>query len=111
MVEAGTYEVGALNEQVWKSRVAAGDVDLGKVEVIWRTPAYYDYHWVINPKVEERYGADFVERVQAALLKLDVNVTEQKEILNLFGATKFIPTENANYVQIEAVGRKIGKIK
>ena len=111
LVEAGTYEVGALNEQVWKSRVAAGDVDLSKVEVIWRTPAYYDYHWVINPKVKERYGDDFVERVQAALLKLDANVPEQKEILDLFGSTKFIPTENANYTQIEAVGRKIGKIK
>ncbi|NEQ67860.1 MAG: putative selenate ABC transporter substrate-binding protein [Symploca sp. SIO2D2] len=111
LVEAGTYEVGALNEQVWKSRVAAGDVDLEKVDVIWRTPAYYDYHWVINPIVKERYGDDFVEQVQAALFKLDPNVPEQKEILDLFGATKFIATENANYAEIEAVGRKIGKIK
>jgi len=111
LVEAGTYEVGALNEQVWKSRVAAGDVDLEKVDVIWRTPAYYDYHWVINPIVKERYGDDFVERVQAALFKLDPNVPEHKEILDLFGATKFIATENANYAEIEAVGRKIGKIK
>ncbi|NER23412.1 MAG: putative selenate ABC transporter substrate-binding protein [Symploca sp. SIO1C2] len=111
LVEAGTYEVGALNEQVWKSRVAAGDVDLEKVDVIWRTPAYYDYHWVINPIVKERYGDDFVEQVQAALFKLDPNVPEHKEILDLFGATKFIATENANYAEIEAVGRKIGKIK
>ncbi|NEP62170.1 MAG: putative selenate ABC transporter substrate-binding protein [Symploca sp. SIO2G7] len=111
LVEAGTYEAGALNEQVWQSRAAAGDVDLEKVEVIWRTPAYYDYHWVINPNVKERYGADFVERVQAALFKLDPNVPEHKEILDLFGATKFITTENANYAEIEAVGRKIGKIR
>ncbi|NEO39796.1 MAG: putative selenate ABC transporter substrate-binding protein [Moorea sp. SIOASIH] len=111
LVEAGSYKVGALNEQVWKSRVAAGNVDLKKVELIWRTPAYYDYHWVINPKVKERYGDDFVERVQAALLKLDPNVPEQKEILDLFGATKFISTKNDNYAQIEAIGRKIGKIK
>ncbi|NEO08982.1 putative selenate ABC transporter substrate-binding protein [Moorena sp. SIO3I8] len=85
LVEAGSYKVGALNEQVWKSRVAAGNVDLKKVELIWRTPAYYDYHWVINPKVKERYGDDFVERVQAALLKLDPNVPEQKEM----GASRF----------------------
>ncbi len=111
LVEAGSYKVGALNEQVWKSRVAAGNVDLKKVELIWRTPAYYDYHWVINPKVKERYGDDFVERVQAALLKLDPNVPEQKEILDLFGATKFISTKNDNYSEIEAIGRKIGKIK
>ena len=111
LVEAGTYQVGVLNEQVWKSRLESGEVNQSKVEVIWQTPAYYDYHWVINPSVKKRYGSDFVQQVQNALLKLDPNVPEHKEILDLFGATKFIPTENANYSQIEAVGRKIGKIK
>lgn len=111
LVEAGSYELGALNEQVWQSRVDSGEVNLDKVEVIWRTPAYYDYHWVINPSVKERYGDDFSEKVQAALLKLDPKVAEQKEILELFGAAKFIPTQNSNYAQIEEVGRKIGKIK
>lgn len=111
LVEAGTYEVGVLNKQVWDSRTAAGEVDLNKVEVIWETPAYYDYHWVINPQVKERYGADFAEKVQAALLKLDPSVPEQQEILELFGANKFIPTENSNYTQIEEIGRQIGKIQ
>ncbi|NET06449.1 MAG: putative selenate ABC transporter substrate-binding protein [Symploca sp. SIO2B6] len=111
LVEAGSYEVGVLNEQVWQSRVDSGEVNLDKVEVIWRTPAYYDYHWVIHPNVKERYGADFTEKVQTILLKLDPKVAEQKEILELFGAAKFIPTENSNYAQIEEVGRKIGKIK
>ncbi|RME69963.1 MAG: putative selenate ABC transporter substrate-binding protein [Chloroflexi bacterium] len=111
LVEAGSYEAGVLNEQVWLSRVEAGQVDLNKVQVIWRTPPYYDYHWVIRPDVKEHYGPDFVERVQAAFFKLDPNVPAHKEILDLFGAQKFIPTENANYAEIEAVGREIGKIK
>ncbi len=111
LVEAGTYEAGALNEQVWKSRVEAGEVNLDKVEVIWRTPAYYDYHWVINPAVTERYGNDFGMKVQQALLNLDPNVAEHQEILDLFGAQKFIATENENYAQIEAIGKEIGKIK
>ena len=111
LVEAGTYEAGALNEQVWLSRVKEGKVNLDKVEVIWQTPAYYDYHWVINPQVRDRYGADFVERVRAALLKLDERVPEHQEILALFGAKKFIPTTNSNYVQIESIGRASGKIK
>jgi len=59
LVEAGTYEVGALNEKVWQKRVNAKEVDLNKVEVLWRTPAYYDYHWVLNPQVKQRYGEDF----------------------------------------------------
>ena len=111
LVEAGTYEIGVLNEQVWKDRVKQGNIDLNKVQVIWQTPAYYDYHWVINSQVKERYGDDFVKQVQTALLKLDVNVAEQKEILDLFGAVKFIPTTNDNYAEIEEIGRKIGKIK
>ena len=111
LVESGTYEAGALNEQVWQSRIEDGTVDLEKVQVIWRSPAYYDYHWVINPKVQERYGDDFLPKVQQAFLKLDPNVPEHKEILDLFGAAKFIPTQNENYANIEAVGREVGKIK
>ena len=111
LVEAGTYEVGVLNKQVWESRVEAGEVDLEKVQVIWETPAYYDYHWVINPQVEEKYGDDFVEKVQAALLKLDPNDPDHQEILELFGASQFISTENSNYSQIEEIGREIGKIQ
>jgi phosphonate transport system substrate-binding protein len=111
LVEAGTYEVGALNEKVWQKRVNAKEVDLNKVEVLWRTPAYYDYHWVLNPQVKQRYGEDFGKKVQNALFKLDPKVPEQKEILDLLQAEKFIPTKNENYTQIEKIGREIGKIK
>ena len=111
LVEAGTYNAGALNEQVWLSRVEAGDVDLNKVQLIWRTPPYHDYHWVIRPDVTERYGNDFPEKVTRAFLKLSADDPEQQEILDLFSAEKFIATENGNYVEIEAVGRGIGKIQ
>ncbi|MBE9078890.1 putative selenate ABC transporter substrate-binding protein [Romeria aff. gracilis LEGE 07310] len=111
LVEAGTYDAGALNEQVWLSRLEAGEVDQSRVKEIWRTPAYYDYHWVVNPAVEAEYGEGFTEKIQAALLQLDPSDPEQAEILSLFGAEKFIETENQNYEQIEAIGREIGKIK
>lgn len=111
LVEAGSYDVGAVNEKIWLKRVAAKEVDLNKVAVIWRSPAYYDYHWLINPQVNQRYGKDFTNKVQTALLKLDPKVPEQKEILDLLDANKFIATQNSNYAQIEKVGREIGKIK
>lgn len=111
LVEAGTYDAGAVNKKVWQKRVATKEVDLNKVEVLWETPTYYDYHWVINPEVKKRYGEDFVKKVQNAFLKLDPKVPEQKEILDLLEAQKFIPTQNSNYAQIEAIGKQIGKIK
>ena len=90
LVEAGSYEAGALNEQVWLDRVAEGEVDESKVQAIWQTPAYYDYHWVVNSdKLNERYGDGFTDKIQAALLKLDASNPEQAEILDLFGAEKF----------------------
>ena len=111
LVEAGSFDAGALNEQVWLDRVAAGEVDESKVKEIWQTPAYYDYHWVVNSdKLNKQYGEGFTDKIQAALLKLDASNPEQAEILELFGAKKFIETKNDNYAQIEAVGREIGKI-
>ncbi|WP_071776918.1 putative selenate ABC transporter substrate-binding protein [Synechococcus sp. PCC 7335] len=112
LVEAGTYDIGALNEQVWLDRLTAGEVDQSKVQAIWQTPAYYDYHWVVNNKaVDKKFGEGFTRNIQTALLKLDKNDPDQAAILELFGADKFIETENENYAQIEAVGREIGKIQ
>lgn len=110
LVEAGSYEAGVVNEQVWLSHVESSEVDLDKVQVIWRTPAFYDYHWVIRPDVVERYGEDFIERVTQAFTQLDNNNPEHQEILDLFSAEKFIVTENGNYIEIETIGREIGKI-
>lgn len=110
LVEAGTFDAGVLNEQVWKSRLQEGKVDLAKVKEIYVTPAYHDYHWVLHPDVAREYGSDFPARVKAAFMKLDAGVPEQKEILDLFGATKFIETSNENYAQIEQVGRDTGLI-
>lgn len=110
LVESGSYEAGALNESVWDKRVEAGEVDLDQVQLLWRTPPYHDYHWVARPDLAERYGEDFLDKITQAFLKLDPNNPEQKEILDLFGAGKFIPTSNDNYTQIEVVGRQIGKI-
>ena len=111
LVDAGSFDAGVLNEQVWKARVADGKVNPDNVYVIWRTPQYFDYHWVIRPDVTQTYGDDIIKRVTDALLKLDPSVPDQKEILDLYGAKKFITTTNDNYSQIEQVGRQLGLIK
>ena len=110
LVESGTFEAGVLNEQVWSSRTEAGEVDLDRVTAIFRTPPYHDYHWVIRPDVAERFGDDFVSRVQAAFLELDPADPGGGQILDLFGALEFIETEDANYTQIEEVARSLGLI-
>ena len=46
VVTAGSFEVGALNSQVWDARVEEGAVDTSEVIEIFRTPTFFDYHWV-----------------------------------------------------------------
>ncbi len=106
LVEAGTFEAGALNSQVWKARVEAGEVDLDRVQLIFETPPYYDYHWVARPEL----GGDLQQRIVDALKKLDPADADQAAILDFFGAGAFIETDCSNYASIESVAREIGKI-
>jgi phosphonate transport system substrate-binding protein len=111
LVAAGSYDAGALNEQVWKKRSAAGGEDIERVHVIYTTPPYFDYHWVLQPEAAKRLGGDaFVKKLQAAFFKLDPKVPAQAEILDLFGAKKFISTKDENYRRIEQIGRETNLI-
>lgn len=111
LVQSGQYNAGALNSQVWDSRVKDGTVNPSKVVALWKTPTFFDYHWVIRPDVAPRYGKDFVQQVQNAFFSLDSSDPQQAKILAGFGAQKFIATKNENYAAIEAVGRQIGEIR
>lgn len=111
LVESGTFDAGVANAQVWRSRVEEGRVDTTRVRVIWRTPPYHDYHWVVRPGLDERFGPGFSDRVREALMALDGDDPREREILDLFGADRFVATADSNYDRIEAVGREIGKIR
>ena len=111
VVSAGTFDVGALNSQVWDDRVADGTVDTSNVVEIFRTPTYYDYHWVAQPDLDERLGDGFTDDFVAALMALDPADPDDAAVLDLFGAGRFIPTENANYDTIETVARDAGLIR
>lgn len=106
LVEAGTFEAGALNSQVWEARLAEGAIDTSKVDVIFETPEYFDYHWVARPEL----GNDLQTKIVDALKKLDPADADQATILEFFGAESFIETESANYESIESVGRETGLI-
>lgn len=107
LVQAGTYEGGALNVQVWNSRKKAGTVDTTKVIEVLVTPPYHDYHWIAGPKTNERFGAGFTDKIKAAILGLDYTNADQAKVLDGYGAKKFIETKADNYKEIESIGRKL----
>lgn len=103
LVEAGTYDVGALNFKVWEKELSNGNIDTDAVQVIWKTPAYPDYQWTIRGDVNERFGNGFQQRVTEALLNLD-----NPELLESFPRSGFIPASNNDYEPIRKTAREIG---
>ena len=112
LVEAGSFDAGALNEAVWESRVAKGEVDLTKVDVFFRTPPYVDYHWVVNRSVDATHGEGSVDKLTDALLSIDASKGgKAQEIAEVFQTDRFIATDNENYQAIEDVARSLGIIE
>lgn len=108
LVEAGSFDAGALSEAVWERRVAAGDVDTSKVDVFYRTPAYVNYHWVAHPSI----GEDELDSITDALLTIDVDRGGQaKEIAESFNGERFVRTSNDKYQAIEDAAREFGIIE
>ena len=100
-VASGKVQAGALNISVWDRFVAEKKVDTTKVNVFFTTPPYYDYNWTVHADMP----APMREKLTAALLELNRDTPEGKEILELQRATRFIPSKVDNYKGIEAAAR------
>lgn len=111
LVEAGSFDAGVLNATVWERAVAEGQVDLTKVRVLQVTEPYFDYHWMVHPAIDARYGDGMSAKIYQALLSLDASVPEQKKLLDLFETDSFIDTDNENYAAIEATARELDLIR
>ncbi|MCK7548427.1 putative selenate ABC transporter substrate-binding protein [Marinobacter koreensis] len=103
LVEAGTYQVGALNFQVWKKEMDDGNIDTDAVRVIWKTPPFPDYQWTIRGDVNDRFGDGFKEKVKQALLNL-----KDPKLLESFPRSGFIPVSNDAYEPIRKTAEEIG---
>jgi phosphonate transport system substrate-binding protein len=108
LVEAGSYEAGALNGQVWEDRLRAKTVDLTKVEAVFTTPTYHDYHWIAGPRLDDQLGDGFTRRLRDTLLALDGSDPTETKVLQMYGATSVIATVPGNYDQIEEIARQLG---
>ena len=111
LVQSGSYDVGALNLQIWKQNIKSGKVDSKKVIQIWISPSYQDYHWLAQADLDNRFGKGFTKKLQKTFINLNRNSSNQAKILDLFGANRFIKANSKDYKKIEKIGREVGKIR
>lgn len=106
LVASGAYDIGALNYAVYDKAVTDGAPEVETAKVIWKTPPYPDYNWVIRGDVDARFGEGFTKKVQDALVGMD-----DPELLASFPREGFIPAENAQFDPIETVARDLGLLE
>lgn len=106
-VAGGKVDAGALNISVWEKLLAQNKVDTKQVRVFYTTPGYYDYNWSVRSDMP----AELRKKITEAFLALDPGKPEDKEILDLQRASRFIPTKAENYKAIEAAAQHAGLLK
>ena len=111
LVNSGAFDAGALNKQVWENNLKNNPKRTNNVNLFWITPYYVDYHWVAQGNLDKRFGEGFTKELKNTILNLDIKNTEHIKILNMFNTKKFIEAESSDYKNIEAIARKLKKIR
>jgi phosphonate transport system substrate-binding protein len=106
-VVSGRVAAASLDITVWRKFVSEKKVDINKVDVFFTTPPFFNYNWSVHADMPSALR----DRIAKALLALDMNTPEGREILTLNRATRYVATKNENYKQFEEAGRMMGLIK
>ena len=110
LVEAGSFQAGALSNTVWNAAVAEGRVDVAKVRQLASTPPYFNYNWSARGDLDENFGEGFTDRLQDAFLTMHLDA-DQADLLGTFRTDSFIASSNENYAAIESVAKSLGMLE
>ena len=102
LVEAGTFQVGALSYKKYDSMVEKGDLDANKCRIIWKTPTYADYNWTAHPDLEKVFGEGFTDKLQATLIAID-----DPALLKALTRSKIITAKNEDFQAIVDVAKEL----
>ncbi|MFT5286303.1 MAG: phosphonate transport system substrate-binding protein [Planctomycetota bacterium] len=70
LVQAGTFDAGALNYKTYDKMVASGKLDPERCRIVWVTPDYADYNWTAHPSLDQTFGEGFTDRLAEALVSI-----------------------------------------
>jgi phosphonate transport system substrate-binding protein len=115
LVEAGTFDAGAMDFKQFEKMVAEfrkdprseKGLDPAKVVVIWTTPTYVDYHFTAHPKLDTQFGAGFTRKLQQAL----VEIKDESLLKALDRPEGLIEATNADFDVLTGVAKEIGLLR
>src|SRR5216683_97961 len=103
-VANGKVDAGALDEAVFQRLTSNGKVDPAKVRVFWTTPPFLDYVWVARKGL----AGSLAQAVGDAFLALDASDPQQKQILDLLSADRYLRADDASYDKLRLAAQQAG---
>lgn len=107
LVQSGSFQAGVLNYKVYDAMVEKGEIDPAVCMKIWETPPYPDYNWTAHPRLEEAFGAGFIDRLQAAL----VGMTDPELLAAAQREEGIIPASNEDFAPLAELARELDLLR
>jgi len=106
-VANGKVDAGAMDELVLANMIKAGKIKEDQVRVFYTTPAFFDYVWAARRGLDAKIGDAFA----GAFLGLDASNSDDKVLLDLLNATKYVRAEDSSYDKLRQAGREEGLLQ
>ena len=100
-------DAGALDELVFVQMTKGGKLSESQVRIFYITPPFFDYVWAARKGLDPRMAEAFSN----AMLRLDQGNADQKPILQLLNATKYVRADDANYNPLRQAAKDAGLLK
>jgi phosphonate transport system substrate-binding protein len=105
-VAAGDADAGALSDVYFSAFRAAGVPEVGELEVVWRSPAYYH----CNFTALESLGGEVADRWSRALLAMDFDDPTLRPAMELESVRRWLPSDREGYASLTAAMHTQGRL-
>lgn len=106
-VANGKVDAGAMDELVYQRMIKEGKLSEAQLRVFYSTPPFFDYVWAARKGLDQAIARGFAD----AMLALDAGNPEQKKILDLLSATKYVKAEDSSYGPLRQAAKDAGLLK
>jgi len=100
-------DAGAMDENVFQTMMKGGKITDRHVKVFYTTPPFFDYVWAAGKGLDPKIADSFAK----AMLDLDARNPQQKIILDVLNAGKYVRANNSDYAKLRQAAKDAGLMK
>lgn len=103
----GKVDAGAMDELVFARMIKEEKLKDSRVRVFYTTPAFFDYVWAKRKGLDPAVAQAFAN----AMLSLNAGNAEQKPVLDLLSASKYVTAQDSSYDPLRQAAKDAGLLK